>query len=190
VEPGGRNREEIYPRNPHLTIGRKPLKYGQVDNINPAVETVFILLGQRTSTHVITIVMLLQTVYPGARTPRHNQDIFPENGWYSMDLPNLVEKFRSLYTQGVEVFWKGKVCRQELEDQQAIIKGMGWAMTMAPAEEDTFHRNPEYHGCHPKSNEWRHAKYTLRREALTGPILASGPCLYHHLTDYNVHLWQ
>ncbi|KAF4636076.1 hypothetical protein G7Y89_g2021 [Cudoniella acicularis] len=166
-DPGGFTREEIYPRHPylHLRTCEKPLRHGQVDNINPAVETIFILLGQKTSAQKVTIVMQLPTcIYPGARTPRHRFDIRPQGGLR------------------VEVLWKGEECRQELEDQQAIIESIGWDINVLPAKEDELHPNPEEHGCHPTTDEWRIAKYILRRKELTGPLWAQDPCPYHDIS--------
>jgi hypothetical protein len=186
-DPGGFTREEIYPRHPYLQLHTTEdrSRYGPVDNINPAVETIFIFLGQKTSEKKVTIIMQLPGVYPGARTPRHREDISPESGWYSMDLPNLIEKFRSLHTHLVEVLWKGKECRKELEDQQAIMESIGWDINVFSATEDELYPNPESHGCHPATDEWRIAKYVLRRKELTGPLWAQDPCPFHYISpDY------
>ena len=56
--------ESIYPRSPYLQL-RTPLRYGLVENINPAIETIFRLLGQRTSTRKLTINFTLKNEYPG-----------------------------------------------------------------------------------------------------------------------------
>jgi hypothetical protein len=97
-----------------------------------------------------------------------------------MDLPNLIEKFRSLHTQQVEVLWKGSECRKEIEDQQTIMESIGWDVKVLPATEDEFHPHPEFHGCHPASDEWRIAKYVLRRKELTGPLWQD-PCPLFHM---------
>jgi len=178
-------REEVYPRNPYLQLrpGERNLQYGPVDNINPAVEVIFELLGQNTSEQKVTIIMQLpDLIYPGARTERYSQDISPEDGWYSMDLPNLMENFRSLHAPRVEVLWKSKECRQELEEQQPIMKSIGWDATVLLPAEDYLHPHPEYHGCHRPTDEWRIAKYVLRREGLTEPLFAQEPCPYHKMS--------
>ncbi|KAH6677606.1 hypothetical protein B0J14DRAFT_584710 [Halenospora varia] len=190
MEPAGYTREEIYPRHPYLPLptSENALRYGPVENINPAVETIFILLGRMESEQKLTIVMQLPLyLYPGARTPRGEWDSSPWRGWYSMDLPNLVEKFRSLHTQRVEVLWKGEECRQELEDQQAIIERIGWDINVLPSKHDELHPNPEYHGCHPVTGEWRIAKYILKRKELTGTLWAQEPCPYHDVSPGILH---
>ncbi|KAH8650964.1 hypothetical protein BGZ60DRAFT_534142 [Tricladium varicosporioides] len=189
-EPGGCTSEEIYPRNPylHLSMDGNALRYGQVENINPSIETIFILLGQRISEHKVDIALRPPLyLYPGGRAPRGIDDHCPWNGWYSMDLPNLVEKFRSLHSRRVEVLWKGKECRQELEDQQAILEEIGWDVNVLPSKHDEIHPNPEFHFCHPVTGEWRIASYVLRRKELAGTLWAQDPCPYHDLAPGALH---
>ncbi|PMD13388.1 hypothetical protein NA56DRAFT_737642, partial [Hyaloscypha hepaticicola] len=92
-DPCGYTHGEVYPRHPYLqlctTEAHSPCD--QVENINPAVETIFILLGQNTSERKVTIVMQLDgCLYPGARIPRDPYDSMPERRWHSMDLPNII----------------------------------------------------------------------------------------------------
>lgn len=178
-DPTGRTKEELYPRHPylHLLTDERSLRDGRVANINPAAESIFRLLGRREMAQKVTIVMQLPDVYPGVRTEKFSEDTEHESGWYSMDLPNLVEKFRVLHTHRVEVLWKGRECRQELEDQRTTIENIGWAMTVLPIEDDEIHPQPEHHGCHRATEEWRLAKYILRRKGLTEPLLAVEPFL-------------
>jgi hypothetical protein len=51
--------EEIYPRHPYLLTPGNVFRCGEVDNINPAIEDVFILLGQRSSEQKIILCMQL-----------------------------------------------------------------------------------------------------------------------------------
>ncbi|TVY47373.1 hypothetical protein LCER1_G008344 [Lachnellula cervina] len=145
------------------------------------MEMIFLLLGQNPSNQKPIIVMQLPGIYPGARTPRTLEDIEPEYGYFSMDLPNLIERFRCLHTPHVEVLWEGTECRRELEDQQAVMESFGWNVTVLPAEEDELHPNPEYHGCHDATDEWKIAKYSLKRERLTEPLFAQDPCPYNYI---------
>lgn len=181
-DPCGYTYGEVYQRHPYLQLctTEEHSPCGQVANVNPAVETIFILLGGSTSKRKVTIVMQLDgCVYPGARVPRDPNDCMPETRWNSMDLPNIIEKSRSLHTPRVEVLWKGKDCRKELEDQQSIMESIGWDVNVLPAMEDELHPNPEYHCCHPATHEWRIAKYVLRRKELTG-LLLQDPCRLPH----------
>jgi hypothetical protein len=93
----------------------QPVKCGLVDNNNPALETIFQLLGKRTSTQKVTLNFKLCGEYPGQGEILSAEDQHPGKAWHSMDLPNLVEKFWTLYTcrRGdseplVEVHWKGE----------------------------------------------------------------------------------
>jgi hypothetical protein len=129
--PDGFTRKEIYPRHPLLQTGVRPFKRGHVDNINPAIEDIFVLLGQRSSKKKVTVVLQLEVVYPGAQGSRCEQ--CPETGWYSMELANLIEKFRELHIQEddlVELFWKGKQFRTEIQAQRKIVEKIGWNMTV------------------------------------------------------------
>jgi hypothetical protein len=178
-DPAEHGQEEIYPRHPYLQLraGEGRTKYGRVDNINPAVETIFVLLGQRESEGRLKIIMqLTESCYPGVRTPRVPDDTDPDSGWYSMGLPNLIEKFRSLHTRNVEVLWKGQDCRQELEDQREALEGMGWEVKLFAAKQDILHPHPEWYGCHPATNEWTFAKFVLKGRELTGTLWAQYPC--------------
>jgi len=66
--------EEIYPRNLLLQTRVGPFKCGLVDNINSAMENMFILLGQRSSNHKVTVTMQLDDIYPGAGAKRMPYD--------------------------------------------------------------------------------------------------------------------
>jgi hypothetical protein len=188
ADSDGWTRGEIYPLHPYLqlctTEGRP--RCGRVQNINPAVERIFVLLGQNTSEQKLRVVMQLDgCVYPGARILSYAHDPMPEVSWYGMDLPNIIEKSRSLHTQQVDVLWKGKECRKELEDQQAIMESIGWVVNVLPDAEDELHPNPEYHGCHPATDEWRIAKYVLRRKEVT-ELLWQDICPLPHICQPNI----
>ncbi|TVY81763.1 hypothetical protein LSUE1_G002514 [Lachnellula suecica] len=174
-------KEQLYPRHPYLQLrnDETPLKYGPVENINPAVETVFVLLGRRPSYQKITITMQVSRVYPGMRLGRDPFSQSPERDWFSMDLPNLMEKCRSLHTRNVEVLWKGEDERKEFEEQHSRLKSLGWDVTLLPTKEDTIQLISHYYSTHTTFEESRNAKYILRREEITEPLLASEPNPYH-----------
>ncbi|KAH6664540.1 hypothetical protein B0J14DRAFT_247704 [Halenospora varia] len=174
--PSGCTREEIYPRHPYLNTCGGPFKYGFVDNINPVLEDIFLLLGQRSSEQRVTIAMQLDHAYPGGGTNPHPMEQIPESGWYSMELPNLVDKFLDLYTRSsglkdfVEVLWKGSASRRILLAEQGTIKDLGWMMTLSPIEEDEVSFYPD---SFPVSGGV--TKYVLRRRRIVGALMAQDP---------------
>ncbi|KAH8672744.1 hypothetical protein BGZ60DRAFT_405479 [Tricladium varicosporioides] len=184
--PGGSMMEDIYPRHPYLNTRGGAFKYGFVDNINPALEDMFLLLGQRTSKQRVTITMQLAHIYPGGGTNPDPMEQLPECNWYSMELPNLVDKFLDIYTRGselkdfVEVLWKGRYSRQLLLDEQEIIKNVGWVLTISPIEEDEESFWPGSTYKVPGGV----TKYVLRRQRITGVLMAQDPSPYSHTAVY------
>jgi len=189
--PGGSLKEPIYLRNPYLGVSMRPFKYGLVDNINPALETIFELLGRRTSMQKVILNLKLGREYPGQGAIYEEGDQCPESNWHSMDLPNLVEKFRSLHTYRsgeshsepmVDLFWTGESCLQKWHRQGEIvsrvvildhlqnIKDHGWEIDISPMEEDATEWKP-----HDESRNI--PTYVLRRK-LVEPLMAHEPNPY------------
>ncbi|KAF4635746.1 hypothetical protein G7Y89_g2343 [Cudoniella acicularis] len=180
VGGSGYPREEIYPRHPYLhappTRRGGLFRHGWVDNINPVVEEVFSLLqGKRApGQQPVTISMQLAKSYPypGRGRNPHPMEQKPENGWYSMDLPNLIEKFLYLHTDGksIEVLWKGCFVREPLlAEKQELFEKQGWKMTIWPVLEKDG-----------APGLW--VMYVLRRERFLGPfeLMAQDPSPYSH----------
>jgi hypothetical protein len=182
------SREPIYPRNSHLHVRRRPFKYGLVDNINPALETIFRLLGQRESTQKLTLNFKLCGDYPGEGAIYQEGNQHPQNGWHSMDLPNLIEKFRTLYTLPpsdsseplVQVLWKGEcrplvwhrlddvVSRIVILDHVKNIESHGWELEISPMKEDDSKWKPH--------DERRHVPtFVMRRKPLAEPLMGDDP---------------
>jgi hypothetical protein len=175
--------EEIYPRHPYLGTPTDDFKYGCVDNINPVLEEVFVLLGQRTSEKKTSIIMRTDSRYPGGgAVPVESMDQCPEHGWYSMELPNLIEKFLELHSnhskkRSVEVVWKGLSYQRVLMTE--FMENLGWNTSPSPAEND------EVRVLFGSSHNHRDfARYTLRREKLTGPLITQDPSPYSHIYIY------
>jgi hypothetical protein len=170
--PGGFTMEEIYPRHPLLQTSDKPFKCGLVDNINPAMEDVFKLLGRRLTQQKVTFIMQLDSIYPGAGANPMADDCCPDRRWYSMELANLAEKFVELHTQKeglVEVLWKGRKYRSEIPVERELAELIGWKMTVLPVEEDDACFWPNF--LIPGGV----AKYILRRKKLLEPLMAQDP---------------
>lgn len=180
-DPERHNLEEIYPRHPYLQL-RADAREGHVDNINPSVEKIFVELGKRNSERKLKIIMqLLRGAYPGVRVARNWDDCLPHLGYYGMDLPNLMERCRSLHTKNVEVIWEGQDCRRELEEQQERLESLGWGVEILSATHDLHCPEwpPGSHGCHPFTDDWRIAKFVLRSKEQSGTLWADDACIYN-----------
>ncbi|TVY41598.1 hypothetical protein LOCC1_G008936 [Lachnellula occidentalis] len=183
--PARFTQEEVYPRHPLLHTCKGHFKWGSVDNINPALEKIFILLGQRVSEQKVILSMQFFYIYPGAGLIPGPEDRDPDGRWYSMELPNLVELFRHLHTQqhgsngAVEVLWKGKDYRTALVVERADMESLGWHITVSPVEKDRVTFNPRY-----DKFPWRLASFVLRREKLTEPLLAQDPSPHSEVYTY------
>ncbi|KAH8586879.1 hypothetical protein B0O99DRAFT_585273 [Bisporella sp. PMI_857] len=178
----GFTREEIYPMNPHLNTIGPPFKVGLVDNINPALEKVFELLGRRKTKHHVTIIMRAGSFYPG--TLPHDDDQYPELGWYGMELPNLIENCRALYAQGdrnkgkdlVEVLWSDKTHRLWFIENIERLKKLRWQATSSPEAEDEIIVSTE-----PWDFDRVIMTYTLKKERLEVPLMAVDPNPFSYL---------
>ncbi|KAI9699869.1 MAG: hypothetical protein M1820_007044 [Bogoriella megaspora] len=113
-------REEVYPRNKWLGFETGSDQEGVVDNINPAVEEVFALLQDRDALDKTTITFNTSSgVVPGIFYGYDAED--PGSTPMSMDLPNLVETFRRIYSKhssegpATDVLWKGEIEKEEFD---------------------------------------------------------------------------
>ncbi|TVY13285.1 hypothetical protein LARI1_G009468 [Lachnellula arida] len=183
--PGAFTTEEIYPRHPLLRTGEGSFKYGSVDNINPAIENIFVLLGSRVSEKSVTIVMLFACPWPGAGANPRPDDCSPECGWNSMELPNLIDGFRTLHTQvsglqdSVDVLWKGRNSRWAFQEDRPSMEKLGWQVTELGAEEPDFLLWPWDDRSDTSPNGI--VLYVLRRDKPTGPLLAQDPSPFSYI---------
>ncbi|KAF7939759.1 hypothetical protein BELL_0015g00400 [Botrytis elliptica] len=180
-EPFRFSGEEVYLRHPYFATPIYGFKYGFVDNINPIVEDVFVLLGQRVSNKKVTIIMRTGASYPGGRTGLvEPNELRPNNEWYSMELPNLIEKFLELHStrsmkRSVEVLWKGLTYKRVLETE--FMENLGWNIFTSPVEEALAIFGKD----HNKDETF--VRYTLKRKKLTGPLVTQDPSPY---SDVNI----
>lgn len=174
--PAGFTMENVYPRQPYLGVPDGGFKYGCVDNINPVLEEIFVLLGQRTNKQKVVFIMQIAACYPGGGAEPEPMDQCPEYGWYSMELPNLVETFIDLHTRRsgerdlIEVLWKGMASRRVLLAEEDLINDLGWNMSITPIEEDQA-SFPNCKSLIPGGV----TKYTLRRRKFIGRLTTQDP---------------
>ncbi|KAF7896306.1 hypothetical protein EAF00_006320 [Botryotinia globosa] len=109
--------------------------------------------------------------YPGGGTdPVDPDELFPEDGWYSMELPNSIEKFLELHStrsmqRSVELIWKGLTYKRVLETE--FMENLGLNISTSPVEnEEACAIFGKYHNQHETF-----ARYTLNRKKLTGPLI-------------------
>lgn len=89
--------EDVAQRHNRLVLSTEQPLEGIVENINPAVEDLFEILGSNGPKLKISF-LLTSGVCPGSEPSKHEEDQTPGGYWFGMDLPNLTELFRWVYT--------------------------------------------------------------------------------------------
>ncbi|KAI4266912.1 MAG: hypothetical protein LQ337_008610 [Flavoplaca oasis] len=160
------------PRHPHLTGPSHDNPEGEVDVINPAIETIISLFARRRHDSSIKLILNLGfALVPGIMD--FGDELF-RPGYLTMDLPNLVEKWCADYTSGaIEVLWRGEATREDFLPQQIAIANVGWEFF-----EDQEMERPWLGSCYRlgPNDEIPQIHFLLKRKSLTGPLLASHPC--------------
>ncbi|CZR54794.1 uncharacterized protein PAC_04678 [Phialocephala subalpina] len=175
-------KEKTYPRSLHLVlpdIEDEGELIGCVDNISPAVETVFRMLGrtrqelgQQTGQKMKISMMMPEDWYPGFRFSEFDVEYFD---WYmSMDLPNVMERCRELHTASegnqIEILWKGKMEEPNFEEYRSTLEELGWEIVDERHELATWWWTDEL-SC-------KNVYFSLRRRKIEGDIVASAPSIY------------
>ena len=148
-----------YHQHPHKVSGK--LVEGKVDDVDPAIEACFRILGKDGP--ALTLALILAPEYvPGVQLWTDQQD--SDLGRWSMEIPDLVERFRQEYTaergtkSRIEMLWKGNCARAQFTEKKEAIQNIGWEILDAKEAEDS-HYNFE----HPRLM----MQFTLRRKPLT-----------------------
>lgn len=174
--------DEVYPRSPHLYLSPESTKEGEVENINPAIEKMFALLGIRDSKSTLKLHLLLDKfVLPGVKPVDYDRSA--DEHFFSMDLPNLVEKFRLDYTMKdescspVEVLWMGKTVRHSFNDNRSLMQKHGWEIVKTEDEDP-----PELTWCGTVIPPIFRIRFTLRKREQPAKLVAEDPSPYsNHL---------
>lgn len=172
---------EWFPRNPHLAPPSVPCKEGEVDNINPAIETIFSIFGRTEGGLKLTLHLDLGfDTLPGIVfiTEREGAEL----DHFSMDLPNLIEKWRADYTSDsgcrpIEVLWKAESHMEPFIEKRGLVEEQGWEILHE--EEGTKLRLVNWQT--KEYSPYSTIRFTIRRKELTGPIVAADP---------NPYIWQ
>lgn len=173
---------EFLPRNAHFIAPSEPSPVGEVDNIDPAIETIFSIFGRCDGGRELTLHFKLGfDVIPGVILITQREDVELEH--FSMDLPNLIEKWRVDYTSDarcrpIEVRWKAESYKEPFTEQRGLIEEQGWEI-LEEEEAERFQiiriGPPHEYAPYPTT------RFLLRRKELTGPLVAADP---------NPHLWR
>ncbi|KAL8789974.1 MAG: hypothetical protein Q9213_000860 [Squamulea squamosa] len=122
--------DECFSRHPHLAVPSLPCRDGPVDIIDPLLETIIALVSQSGGRKLeLYLILGLLDVYtiPGIESARGQK---AEDG-FSMDLPNLVENWRTKYTSGgrgrnVEILWNTSTDKYFFLSARTLIEQLGW----------------------------------------------------------------
>ncbi|OCK73153.1 hypothetical protein K432DRAFT_399069 [Lepidopterella palustris CBS 459.81] len=174
--------EELYQRNPHLYRSPESTEEGEVENINPNIETIFAILGSRETRSTLKLHLLLDpNLLPGIELlGEENQSAYTK--FFTMDLPNLIEKFRVAYTTKsensghVEVLWKGETRRHEFIKKWSLIQKRGWEIVETEETETPRRVTPPPGFAQP--GPMLKMQFTLKRQKQTDIILAEDPSPY------------
>jgi hypothetical protein len=171
---------------------------GEVENINPAIETIFSILGHtepgrdgEIGVQKLTFILEVDfNLIPGVVAIKRSDNeefdrIHCADRYFSMDMPNLMEKWRVEYTiaQGnklVEVLWKVESERLLVEEKKMLIQERGWEIL---GEEEAEYVAPPFLGEEPPPVSHSDAprptiRFMLKRKELRGPTIAADPNPY------------
>ncbi|KAL8845761.1 MAG: hypothetical protein Q9221_009100 [Calogaya cf. arnoldii] len=135
--PDGSRRKMSYAKtrglashHPYLAPPTGSYEEGEVDIIDPALETIISLLSKCEDWEDHRkMTLTFDTGYyniPGIELhPGENTSLF------SLDLPNLVEIWRGKYFSdtnngALEIFWRAAIVRNTFSEKRHLIKGVGW----------------------------------------------------------------
>jgi hypothetical protein len=164
--------EEVYQLSSRFSRAADENMEGIVENVNPAIEDMFKLLGSEGSK--LTLYLLLPFgFFPGCLLEEDGREA---GAFYSgMDVPNLVETVRVIHTSGkegsprIEAIWKGEASTPVFVRLKPQIEKRYWVIL--DEEEGVRHRR----GYGVPDWDEPTIKFSLMRRALTGDLVAEAP---------------
>lgn len=179
-------REELYPRNPYLCLPES-IKEGEVENINPRIETLFSILCDRGSKYILELRLLLDPYFfPGLEIIESQT---ADHEFFTMDLLNLVEKFYNNYTNQcrgggrIDILWIGKTDRDAFIENRNLIQRRNWEIIETKEVVDKL-QLPLPPGYPPPYPVWKILFTLKRREQLT-ILIAEDPSPYSSLKYFD-----
>jgi hypothetical protein len=120
--------EKVFPRHPHLLPSPEP-REGIVENVNPAIEYIFQLLGCQG--HRMTFYLEFNRAGPPG-VNNEAEEYWEEQEYFGLDLVNLIEKWRVEHTATengdirVEVLWTETSTAHLFNQERAEIEASVW----------------------------------------------------------------
>jgi hypothetical protein len=206
--------ERAPPRNASLVHKTYPVLEGEVEDIPTALEAFIALLGRTTLEAPLRVtldldpnripgpIVLVRPLDSWERVHYPPLVHFEEHGihwgifrYFSMDMPNLVEKWRVDYagcedrghrrSSPIDILWNVQTENVRLEEKRVMMAEKGWNIveeeelldvTCLSASCDSY--DPKYNGDDPRPR-FHVVRFLLRRTPLFGPAVASDPSPYH-----------
>lgn len=161
-------------RHPHLAAPSTPCPEGEVDIVNPAIETIIQLLARSNNDKKLTLYLNLAfDTIPGIELILEREDAH----LFSMDLPNLIEKWRTDYSSGtLEVLWRTEAYREPFLQNRKSIEDLGWEI-VEEKQAERFRL-----ASSPEPTAFPTMRLLLKRTKLTAPPLAADPDPYSWIT--------
>ncbi|KAL9034221.1 MAG: hypothetical protein Q9180_005526 [Flavoplaca navasiana] len=161
--------------HPYFTAPVGPYEEGEVDIIDPAIETIISLLAKDEHGDHRKMTLSMNTGFyniPGI-------ELFEDEGtcFFSLDLPNLVDVWRTKYCLNTKfelgIIWKVETDLGVFHENRHLIEGVGWNIVDACEGEVTY--NP--YGIHDDRGEDRvlpTMQVSMKRNAIGDSIMAAG----------------
>ncbi|KAL8668456.1 MAG: hypothetical protein Q9168_006911 [Polycauliona sp. 1 TL-2023] len=184
----GVNARGLAAHHPHFATPPpgQPYQEGEVDIVDPALETILSLLAKSSNDSVprrLTLVLDL-----GSNTIPGIVLIYEEDAsLFSMDLPNLLEIWRRSYfvkegtknsygASSLDLIWKAEIDREIFDAKGDLLEDVGWTVVKKQEDERVYtpFRNDASHNekvdeVIPTIRLW------MRRARFAVPIVASDP---------------
>ncbi|KAL8857844.1 MAG: hypothetical protein Q9178_005600 [Gyalolechia marmorata] len=183
--PDGSRRKMCYAptrglssHHPYFASPTGSYEEGEVDIVDPAIETIISLLSKCENyedQRSMTLYLVPSwNIIPGVEL-REEEDM----SRFSLDLPNLVDIWRTKYfsdtNQGaLDIVWKCEVDGQDFRENGHQIERVGWKIFDA-------HEGEYPYGVQALDNYnmiARKMHFLMRRDEVTEPIIAAGPSPY------------
>ncbi|KAL8880126.1 MAG: hypothetical protein Q9192_008087 [Flavoplaca navasiana] len=184
--PDGSRHKMDYPNtrglashHPYFAPRSGPYEEGEVEIIDPAIETIISLLAKYGGDYdQRKVTLYLDPGYykiPGIV-------FFEQEGTslFSLDLPNLVDIWRTKYFSGrnheaLKILWKGEININDFPEKRHLIEGVGWKIFDVHEGEYIYNNRIGWPG---KDIVVPSIQFLMRRDEVIGPIMAAGPDLY------------
>lgn len=191
--------EDLYPRPPSFALHELPCSEGEVENINPAIESVFTLLRdvEGPSRPTTRLELLLgYSILPGLYL---SLGISAWN-WQScsLDLPNLIETLRRRddAKRPINVIWRAQLHRRDFTEHRSSIE-QAWTIVEARHATEKWEvlENPGPCRSPQPGHTFATAQLvelTVRRDSVPDPLIAAEPFQstdYHHYQEARGPPW-